>query len=86
MRRSWRCGPGPFGAALEEFRRLGGMVEGSESEGSLRATTPLGRIEGQYSFDGEMLTITITQRPALLSAEMVWSRLDSICGSPIASV
>ena len=61
-------------------------MEGSESEGSLRATTPLGRIEGTYGFDGELLIITITQRPAMLPAEMVWSRLDSICGSPIASV
>ncbi len=85
MKRSWRCGPHVFRSALDEFRQVGGKAQGSDSEGTLRAETPLGRLEGLYTFDGDLLTITITRRPAMLPAEMIWSRLDAICGQPVAS-
>lgn len=81
--RSWRCGPGRFGGALEEFRQFGGTTQGSESDGTFSVATPLGRLEGRYLFDGEMLTITLTARPPMLPAEMIWSRLDRICGPPV---
>jgi len=82
--RTWRCGPGPFRSALDELRALGGRVEGSDSEGSLAADTPVGRLEGRYRFDGDALTITVTRRPALVPIEMIWSRIDRVCGPPVA--
>ncbi len=82
--RAWRCGPGPFHAALEELRGLGGRVEGSESEGSLAADTPAGRLEGRYRFDGDTLTVTVTRKPALVPVEMIWSRIERVCGPPVA--
>lgn len=81
--RSWRCGPGAVERALEEFRRVGGTVAGSGSEGTLSVSTPLGRVEGRYLFDGEELTVTVTTRPSMLPLEMIWNRVDRICGPPV---
>ena len=85
MKRSWRCGPGPFRTALNELRRVGGTVTGPESAGTFRADTPLGLLEGSYEFDGEVLTITISKSPPMLPLDQIWSRLDQICGHPIAA-
>jgi hypothetical protein len=82
--RSWRCGPGAVDRALEEFRRFGGQVEGGPGEGLLRAATPLGRLEGRYTFDGEELTVTVTSKPAMLPIQLIWDRVDRICGPPVS--
>ena len=84
FRRSWRCGPGACDEALEEFRRFGGSVLGGPSEGTLTASTPLGPVEGRYRFDGEELLVIVTVKPALLPVEMIWSRIDRICGPPVS--
>jgi len=83
-RRTWRCSPDAFSRAIEELRRAGGVVVGGDSEGSVSASTPLGAVKGTYQFDGEELTVTITDKPALLPADMVWGRLDQICGLPVS--
>ena len=83
MRRSWRCRPGSVGGLLDQARRAGATVEGSESEGRLSAPTPLGRIEGLYAFDGDLFTVTVTARPSMLPIEMIWSRLDAVLGPPV---
>ena len=82
LTRAWRCGPGAFHRALDEFRRFGGSITGGGSEGGLVAATPLGPLEGDYRFDGEELTVTIKVKPAMLPIEMIWNRLDRICGPP----
>ena len=81
--RTWRCSPGAFQRALEEFRRLGGATLGADTEGTVSVSTPLGRLEGRYLFDGEELTITLTSRPPMLPIGMIWSRLDQVCGPPV---
>jgi len=81
--RTWRCGPDAFRRAVEELRRAGGTIAGGDSEGTLSAATPLGLVKGTYRFDGEELTVTITDKPAMLPVDLVWSRMDQICGSPV---
>ena len=84
MTRSWRCPPGSLAAVLDQVGRVGASVAGSPAEGTLSAPTPLGRIEGRYRYDGDLLTVTLTKTPPLLPVEAVWSRLDGILGPPVA--
>jgi hypothetical protein len=81
--RSYRCSPSRVRAALEEVRRQGGTVKGSESEGTVSISTPLGPVEGRFTFDGELLSVVLTRRPALVPEGMVWGRLDALCGPPL---
>lgn len=81
--RIYRCSPERVRAALDEIRRLGASVEGSESEGTVRVDTPLGMVEGRYVFDGEQLEVTLTRLPAMFPAGPIWQRLDAACGPPI---
>ena len=83
LRRSWHCAPGVFRKALDEFRRSGGTISEAGSGGTLSVSTPLGRLEGEYLYDGEELSVVITTKPALLPIEMIWDRLDRICGPPV---
>jgi hypothetical protein len=83
--RRYRCSPARLRSALDEVRRLGATVEGSESEGTVRVDTPLGRVEGEYTFDGEQLEVTLTRHPAMVPAGLVWQRLDAACGPPIGT-
>jgi hypothetical protein len=68
---------------LEKLRSAGGEVDGAEEGGELRAPTPLGLVTGRYTFDGELLAVTVTARPAMLPLDLIWSRLDAILGSPV---
>ena len=81
--RTWRCPPSTFRSALEELRSFGGTVQGSDSQGDLVLSTPAGRLEGRYSFDGEEFTVTITRKPAMIPIDMIWSRLDQLIGPPV---
>jgi len=82
--RTWRCGPGPFHAALEDLRGFGGRIEGGESEGTMSVETPAGRIEGRYAFDGDSFTVIVSRKPGLVPIEMIWSRIDRVCGPSVA--
>lgn len=82
--RSYRCGAAPFERALQEFRSFGGEVIGGPSEGTLRTASPFGPIEGSYTFDGELLTVTILEPPMKQVLYPIWARLDQICGDPVA--
>ena len=81
--RAYRCSPSRVRGALEEVRRQGGTVKGSESEGTVSISTPLGPVEGRFTFDGELLSVVLTRRPALVPEGMVWGRLDALCGPPL---
>ena len=83
MKRSWLCHPGALAGLLDKARGAGAIVTGHGSEGIVRASTPLGPLEAGYTFDGERFTVTLTTKPAVLPIEMIWSRLDSILGSPV---
>lgn len=69
---------------MEEFRSLGGEMQGGPAEGTAWAATPLGRVEASYEYDGEHLTVTVTKAPVMLPVGMIWERLDRICGPPVA--
>lgn len=83
MTRSWLCQPGALAGLLDKARGAGAIVTGIGSEGILKASTPLGPLEAGYTFDGERFTVTLTTKPSMLPIEMIWSRLDSILGSPV---
>ena len=85
MTRSWMCNPEALAGLLERARAAGATVTGSASEGVLQAATPLGPLEAAYTFDGERFTVTLTKKPAMMPLAMIWSRLDSFLGSPVAS-
>ena len=84
MTRSWQCHPGALTGLLDKARGAGASVTGSGSEGALKASTPLGPLEADYTFDGERFTVSLTTKPAMLPIEMIWSRLDSILGPPVS--
>jgi len=81
--RAWRCAPGAFRDAVRRVRLAGGVIEGGDSEGKLTAQTPLGRLEGMYSFDGEELTVTILRKPSVVPVSMIWDQLDQVFGPPV---
>jgi len=83
MTRSWQVHPGALAGLLDKARGAGATVTGGASEGALRASTPLGALEAEYTFDGERFSVTLTKKPAMLPIEMIWSRLDSILGPPV---
>lgn len=85
MTRSWLCPPAALAGLLDRARAAGAIVTGNASEGNLKASTPLGPLEASYTFDGERFTVTLITKPAVLPVEMIWSRLDSILGSPVAT-
>lgn len=68
---------------MDEIRRRGGTISGSESEGSVSVDTPLGQVEGSWSFDGEELSVTLLRKPAMVPETIIWERLDAACGPPI---
>lgn len=83
-RRSWRCSPHALGRLLQELSDDGVVVEGGPGEGRVAAPTPLGDVEGRYLYDGQTLTVTITRKPGLVPIDMIWDRLDRLCGEPLA--
>ena len=85
IKRSWLCQPEALAGLLDKARGAGATVTGSGSEGTLKAATPLGPLEADYTFDGERFTVTVTKKPLVLPIEMIWSRLDSFLGSPVSS-
>ncbi|MGH9868198.1 MAG: hypothetical protein ACREAA_08555 [Candidatus Polarisedimenticolia bacterium] len=81
--RTYRCSPSQVRDAMDEIRAMGGTVTGSESEGEAVIPTPLGKVEGRYTFDGEELNVTLTHRPAMVPESLIWERLDEKCGPPV---
>ncbi|MFQ5767216.1 MAG: hypothetical protein ACE5ID_04455 [Acidobacteriota bacterium] len=78
LSRRFRCEASTVGSILEEVKALGATVEGDEHSGKLVGQTFIGRFEGTYHHDGEHLTLTITQRPSVISDDLLSNRLDEL--------
>jgi hypothetical protein len=66
---------GNMAATLDQVRtailQAGGKFTGDASAGSLSAPTPLGKIEGKYTVRGNVVTLTITNKPMLVSCDTI---------------
>lgn len=82
--RTWRCSPSVVRQALDRFLERGGRVEGGESDGRLNISTPLGPLEGRFTFDGDLFTVTLDRRPPMVPLGLIWEELDRICGPPVS--
>ena len=68
------------GSAEELFEKIkklvqenGGTISGNSSGGSLSVSTPVGKVDADYSVSGQECTITITKKPFLLSCSAIES-------------
>lgn len=60
-------------AAVEEAK---GELSGNEEHGSFRIPIALGTIEGQFSITNEVLEVTVTKKPMLVSRKMIKQALE----------
>lgn len=49
----------------------GGTFDGDSSSGTFEVPTPLGHISGNYSVDGQQITINITNKPFIITCNMI---------------
>lgn len=53
-----------------------GTLNGNDQQGSFEGSSPLGTIAGNYSIDGDTITVTITDKPFLVSTGMIQSEFE----------
>jgi len=76
--RTIRCEASAVTKILQEVRKLGAQVDGDDRAGQLVGQTFLGRFAGHYTYDGERLTLVITEKPAAIPESMLVARLDDL--------
>ena len=76
--RVFTCGSENLARFLDEIRGFGIRVEGDAAAGRLIGDTPMGQFEGTYAHDAGRLTLTVTQKPALVPDSFLESRLDEL--------
>ncbi len=60
----------------------GGTLTGDEHSGKITLAVPIvGIIEGNYSISGNVLTITVTEKPALLPCGLIQSKITDFLES-----
>jgi hypothetical protein len=64
--------------AKQEIERAGGIFNGDSSQGSFRAKTPIGSIEGSYEIEGQEIKLAILKKPLLLSCKRIEKELSAI--------
>jgi len=64
--------------AKQEIESSGGSFQGNSTEGSFRAKTPVGAIEGSYLIEGQSISLGITKKPFLLSCKRIEKELTEI--------
>jgi hypothetical protein len=64
--------------AEHEITSKGGAFTGNDAQGSFRAKTPIGSIEGAYTVDGQQIILNITKKPFLLSCNKIERELRSL--------
>jgi hypothetical protein len=74
----------PSGTAQDAFLRVqaaivghGGAMNGDATKGDFTVPTPFGSVAGAYAVDGLYVTITITQKPFLLSCAAIEEFINS---------
>ncbi len=73
-----RCDATAVSKILQEVRKLGAQVDGDEISGRLVGQTFLGRFAGRYDYNGERLTLVITEKPAAIPESLLADRLDDL--------
>jgi hypothetical protein len=64
--------------AEQEIVNKGGAFSGDAEQGSFRAKTPLGSIEGAYQVLENEVALTITKKPFLLSCKKIEKELRGV--------
>jgi hypothetical protein len=55
----------------DRIEQANGDFNGNTSGGSFSVPTPLGRIEGTYKINGQLLLIAISKRPIIISCNKI---------------
>ena len=71
-------------AALEKastsVQAAGGTFTGDTLAGTFSGKTPVGQVKGSYRVAGRVVTVTITDKPFVLSKALVESKVRSFFG------
>ncbi|MCZ6599528.1 MAG: hypothetical protein O7A07_01675 [Acidobacteria bacterium] len=78
LTRTIRCDASAVTKILQEVRKLGAQVDGDNLSGLLVGQTFLGRFAGRYDYDGERLTLVITEKPVAIPESLLADRLDDL--------
>lgn len=74
--------PGDSVAKLASIRAAGAkqgiFFKGEGSSGNFYGNIPLGRIAGRYQVDGEIMTVSVSEKPTLESWTAVESKLKQL--------
>ncbi len=79
--RSWRCSPHAFERAKRALAQSAMVVIDGGAAGVLRPPVPGPEGTGRFTYDGELLTLTVSFQDPLASD--VWRLLDDLCGPPV---
>jgi hypothetical protein len=61
-----------------EITKAGGAFNGDNMQGSFRAKSPLGSVEGSYEVVGQQIVLTISKKPFLLSCRKIEKELHGV--------
>ena len=64
--------------AKQAIEGAGGNFMGTADEGAFTAATPIGSIKGSYKIEGQVISLTITQKPFLLSCSRIEKELTAV--------
>ncbi len=64
--------------ARQELSKAGGAFNGDTGQGSFRVKTALGSIEGNYVIAGQLISISITDKPFFISCERIEKELTGV--------
>lgn len=71
--------PGKAEALVEAIRlhasRIGGVFDGSESEGSLLFPTSIGTFRGTYSVSGQTIFVEVEDKPFFIPCRAIQAKL-----------
>ena len=62
----------------EAIEKAGGEFSGDSSDGAYYIPTPIGPIMGTYTVTGQTIQIEVTQKPVILTCNMIGSKLSDI--------
>jgi hypothetical protein len=66
--------------ASTTVQEAGGSFSGDMLAGTFAGKTPVGQVKGSYRVAGRMVTVTITDKPFVLSKSLVESKVRSFFG------
>jgi len=66
--------------AQHAIAKVNGTMTGNETAGSFDINSPLGKVGGNYTINGQAITITVTEKPMMLGCGMLEGMLKSALG------